>query len=256
MSNQNNGYIFSEHHQGVGTIEFHHPKGNSMPAHLLEELARAIKTASHDPEVRVIILRSGGSKVFCSGASFDELTAIRTVEEGKAFFMGFAHVLNAMRKCPKFILARVQGHCIGGGVGLAAAADYCLALNSAEIRLSELTIGIGPFVIGPAVERKIGLSAFSQLSIDAQSWRSSEWARRRGLFTETHSTTDTLDEAVQKLARSLAHTSTEAMADMKRMFWHSTDHWDHLLEERAAISGRLVVTEAAQAALAALVKKG
>lgn len=254
MSQTNSGYVFSEHHQGVGTIEFHHPKGNSMPAQLLADLAKAIRSASHDPEVRVIILRSGGSKVFCSGASFDELIAVRNAEEGKAFFSGFAHVLNAMRKCHKFILTRVQGHCIGGGVGIAAASDYCFALSSAEVKLSELSIGIGPFVIGPAVERKIGLSAFSQLAIDANSWRTAEWARRRGLFTETHSSTDSLDEAIQKLARSLALTSPEAMAETKRMFWHGTDHWDHLLEERAAISGRLVLTEAAQAALTALKK--
>ena len=254
MSNAHNGHVTTEHHQGVGTIEFHHPKGNSLPSHLLHDLSRAIHRAAHDPEVRVIVLRSMG-KVFCAGASFDELTAIRTQEEGKAFFLGFANVINAMRKCPKFIVARIHGHCIGGGVGLAAASDYCLAMNHVEIRLSELAIGIGPSVIGPAVERKIGLSAFSQLAIDAHSRRNADWARKRGLFAETHPTEEALDEAVRRLTHSLVHASIESTMEMKHMFWHGTEHWDHLLEERAATSARLLLTEAAQTALAG-VKKG
>lgn len=250
----NTGYVRMDHHGGVGTIEFHHAKGNSLPAYLLKELARAINHAAHDPDMRVIVLRSSG-KVFCAGASFDELMEVRTQEQGKAFFSGFAGVINAMRKCPKFIVARIHGHCIGGGVGLAAASDYCLALDSVEIRLSELAIGIGPSVIGPAVERKIGLSAFSQLAIDAHSRRNAEWARRRGLFAETHPDEETLDEAVRKLTHSLAHASVESTAEMKRMFWHGTEHWDHLLEERAGTSARLLLTEAAQSALAAVKKK-
>ena len=251
MSNYQ-GHVTTEHHQGVGTIEFHHPKGNSLPAHLLQELARAIARAGHDPAIKVIILRSAGDKVFCSGASFDELTVINTPEEGKRFFMGFAQVINAMRKCPKFIIARVQGKCIGGGVGLAAAADYSIATGTADVKLSELAIGIGPFVVGPAVERKLGVSAFSQLAIDASSWRQAEWARKRGLFAETHPDAQAMDESIGKLALSLMHASPEAMAEMKRIFWKGTEDWDQLLEERAAISGRLVVGDFAKAALAAL----
>ena len=251
MSNHQ-GHVTTEHHQGVGTIEFHHPKGNSMPAHLLQELARAIARAGHDPAIKVILLRSTGEKVFCSGASFDELMAITSPEAGKSFFLGFAQVINAMRKCPKFIIARVQGKCIGGGVGLAAAADYCIATESADVKLSELAIGIGPFVVGPAVERKLGLSAFSQLAIDATGWRSAEWARKRGLFAETHPDATAMDESIDKLTLSLMHASPEAMAEMKRVFWEGTDDWDHLLDDRAAISGRLVGSEFAKSALAAL----
>jgi methylglutaconyl-CoA hydratase len=241
--NDANGYVKTEIHQQVGTITFFHPQSNSLPSVLLEELARAVQRAAHDPQILVIVLRSEGEKVFCSGASFDELASIRDEAAGRKFFMGFANVINAMRKCPKFIIGRIQGRCVGGGVGLAAAVDYCIALDKAEIKLSELAVGIGPFVVGPAVERKIGTSAFSQLSIDATQWRNADWARRRGLFAETHPDIESMDEAIGKLAHTLSHSNPEAMAEMKRIFWKGTGEWDSLLAERASISGRLVLSE-------------
>ncbi len=237
------GYVKSEVHQGIDIIEFFHPQSNSLPAILLEELSKAIHRAGHDPSVKVIVLKSGGEKVFCAGASFDELVAIKNAEQGRKFFMGFANVINAMRKCPKFIIAQVQGKCVGGGVGVAAAVDYCIAVEKAEVKLSELAIGIGPFVVGPAVERKIGVSAFSQLAIDATMWRNAEWARRKGLFAEVHSTVEEMEESVRKLALSLTHSNPEAMAEMKKIFWKGTEHWDSYLAERAAISGKLVLSE-------------
>src|SRR5579872_4896628 len=184
------GHVKVERHKGVTTIEFFHPQSNSLPGRLLEELTRQVHGAGNDPETRVIILRSAGEKAFCAGASFDELLSIKDEEEGLLFFSGFAHLINAMRKCPQFIIARIQGKCVGGGVGLAAAADYAFALAGADIKLSELAVGIGPFVVGPAVERKIGLSAFSTLAIDASMWRSAEWARKKGLYAELHEYTE------------------------------------------------------------------
>jgi methylglutaconyl-CoA hydratase len=236
------GYVKTEFHNGITTIEFFHPQSNSLPGKILDELAQAIHRAGNDDDTRVIILRSGGEKVFCSGASFDELVAIQTPEQGLHFFSGFAHVINAMRICPKFIIGRIQGKCVGGGVGLAAAVDYAIATESAEIKLSELAIGIGPFVVGPAVERKIGISAFSQISIDAGMWRNADWAKRKGLFAEIHSSIETMDEAVVRLSHSLMHSNPEAMAEMKKIFWKGTENWDRLLIERAAISGRLVLS--------------
>lgn len=237
------GHVHSETHNGITTIEFFHPQSNSLPGKLLESLALEFHSAANDEDCRVIVLRSAGEKAFCAGASFDELLAIKTEEQGREFFSGFAHVINQMRKCPQLIIARVQGKCVGGGVGLAAAADYCIAIDKAEIKLSELAIGIGPFVVGPAVERKIGASAFSQLAIDAAMWRNAEWAKRKGLFAEVHETFENMDEAVSRLANSLAHSSPEAMAQLKKIFWKGTEHWDTLLPERAAISGRLVLSE-------------
>ncbi|HNF03666.1 MAG TPA: enoyl-CoA hydratase/isomerase family protein, partial [Ferruginibacter sp.] len=180
---------------------------------------------------------------FCSGASFDELISIQTEAEGLTFFSGFAHVINAMRRCPKIIIGRIQGKCVGGGVGLASAVDYAIATDKAEIKLSELAVGIGPFVVGPAVERKIGTSAFSALAIDATNWRNTEWARKKGLFAEVHESIENMDEAVYRLASTLAHSNPAAMAEMKKVFWKGTEHWDQLLPERAAISGRLVLSE-------------
>jgi len=249
------GYVKTEVHNHIATIAFFHPQSNSLPAKLLVELAHEITYAGHNNDVHVIVLQSAGEKAFCAGASFDELTAITTDAEGLAFFSGFAHVINAMRKCNKFVIARIQGKCVGGGVGLAAGADYAIATEAAEIKLSELAIGIGPFVIGPAVERKIGVSAFSQLSIDAQSWRNAEWARRKGLFAELHASVTELDESVAKLANTLSNSNPQAMAEMKAIFWKGTEHWDELLHERAAISGRLVLSEFTREAIAKFKQK-
>lgn len=237
------GYVRSETHNGITTIEFYHPQSNSLPAKILDALANEIHGVANDEDTRVIVLRSAGDKAFCAGASFDELMAISTEEQGKAFFSGFAHVINQMRKCPQLIIARVHGRCVGGGVGLAAAADYCIAYEKAEVKLSELAVGIGPFVVGPAVERKIGTSAFSQLAIDASMWRNSDWARRKGLFSEVHDSIENLDESVRRLSNTLAHSNPEAMSQLKKIFWKGTENWDTLLLERAAISGRLVLSE-------------
>jgi methylglutaconyl-CoA hydratase len=236
-------YVKTEVHKGIALIEFFHPQSNSLPGAVLKELTSAIQHAGTDPNILVVILRSGGEKAFCAGASFDELVTIKNEKEGQAFFSGFANVINAMRKCPKFIIVRVQGKCVGGGVGIAAAADYAIAVEGADIKLSELAIGIGPFVIGPAVERKMGVSSYSQLSIDAGSWRNADWARRKGLYAELHQTVEAMDESIEKLANTLSHSSPEAMNEMKKVFWKGTEHWDELLIERTKISGRLVLSE-------------
>lgn len=243
------GYVKSVRHGQCLTIEFFHPKSNSLPGTLLMELGFQIHAAGLDEEVRVILLRSAGENAFCAGASFEELGSIKTAGEGEDFFNGFAHVINSMRKCPKFIIARVQGKCVGGGVGLVAAADYAIALTGAEIRLSELSLGIGPFVIGPVMERKIGLSAFSQLAIDANSWRTAEWAKSRGFYSEVHATKEVMDESIYRLQNYLSHSSPDAMKEMKKMFWEGTSHWDQLLAERAKISGKLVISEFARKAI-------
>ena len=243
-------YVKTELHKGVASIEFFHPQSNSLPAKVLYDLAAAITHAGEDPNVTVIILRSAGEKAFCAGASFDELVAIQNEQEGLEFFSGFAHVINAMRTCPKFIIGRIHGKCVGGGVGLAAAVDYAIAVEAAEVKLSELAVGIGPFVVGPAVERKIGTAAFSALAIDASNCRNAEWAKRKGLFAEVHENIGNMDEAVQRLAHHLSHSSPEAMAEMKKIFWKGTEHWDKLLLERAAISGRLVLSEFTRNAIA------
>lgn len=236
-------YVKSEFHHGITYVEFFHPQSNSLPGKILEELAQLIHGAGNDVETKVIVLRSAGERAFCAGASFDELVAIQNKEQGLEFFSGFAHVINAIRICPKLVIGRIHGKCVGGGVGLAAAVDYAIATQAAEVKLSELAVGIGPFVVGPAVERKIGTSAFLQLAIDAGSWRSAEWARKRGLFAELYETTEEMDEALRRLTGTLVHSSPEAMAEMKKIFWKGTEHWDKLLPERAAISGRLVLSD-------------
>ena len=237
-----NGYVTSETHKGITSIEFFHPQSNSLPHRILEDLATEIHDAGLENDTKVIVLRSAGEKAFCAGASFDELKRIENEKKGFEFFSGFANVINAMRKCPKLILGRIHGRCVGGGVGLAAAADYAIAAEGADIKLSELSIGIGPFVVGPAVQRKIGLSSFSQLAIDASMWRNADWARRKGLYSELHSSIENMDESISRLASQLAHSNPKAMAEMKKIFWQGTEDWDELLARRAEISGRLVLS--------------
>ncbi len=248
-------YVKSETHQGITTIEFFHPQSNSLPGKILEELAKEIDIAGTHNETNVIILKSAGDKTFCSGASFDELMAIKNETEGLQFFSGFAHVINAMRKCPKLIIGRIQGKCVGGGVGLAASVDYAIATNKADVKLSELAVGIGPFVVGPAVERKIGTAAFSALAIDATMWRNSDWAMLKGLFSEVHESIENMDEAIFKLSNTLANSSPQAMAEMKKIFWKDTAHWDDLLIERAKISGKLVLSDFTKQAIEKFKKK-
>lgn len=229
--------------QGIATITFFHPHHNSLPGAVLNDLANTITKVGEDAQVKVVVLQSEGDRTFCAGASFDELLAIENKEQGLTFFSGFAKVINACRKSPKIILGRVQGKAVGGGVGVAAATDYCFATKHAAVKLSELAIGIGPFVVGPAVERKIGLSAFSQLSLDAGEFRSAAWAKEKGLYAAVFETTEELDAAVQAFAAKLATYNPEALQAMKQVFWEGTEHWDQLLVERAGISGTLVLSD-------------
>lgn len=244
-----NPYVTSQTDNNITTIEFFHPQSNSLPGVILNLLAQTIRQAGEEKKSSVVVLRSAGIKAFCAGASFDELVQIQNEAEGHEFFRGFAKVINAMRTCPKLIIARIQGRCVGGGVGLASAADYAIAVKGSDIKLSELAVGIGPFVVGPAVERKIGTSPFSTLAIDAAGWRSSDWAFAHGLFSELHETIEEVDDAVMKLSNTLSNTSPDAMSELKKIFWSGTDHWDILLNERASISGRLILSEYSKQAI-------
>ena len=235
---------------GVATIEFFHPMSNSLPGQLLSKLTEAINKAGKDDAVRVILLKSSGDRAFCAGASFDELSSIENLEEGKQFFSGFANVINAARKCPKLIIGRVQGKAVGGGVGLASAVDICFATKYASVKLSELAVGIGPFVVGPAVARKIGISAMSMLAINATEWYTAEWAREQGIYPDIFDSAEEMDEAIKKLSDQLSRSNPEAMVMLKKTFWEGTENWDELLSERAAISGKLVLSDFTRNAIA------
>jgi len=235
------GKVTSLNHDKICRISFYHPKRNSLPSSLLNELAETITNAGNNEDVIVIVLQSEGEKAFCAGASFDELIAISDFETGENFFMGFAKVINAMRKSPKFIITRVQGKVVGGGVGIVAASDYSFAAENASAKLSELALGIGPFVVGPAVERKIGKSAFSEMSIDFE-WKASRWCEQKGLFNKVFPSIDEMDKAVNELSASLSKGSPDAMKELKKVLWEGTEDWDSLLENRAEISGNLVLS--------------
>ncbi len=235
---------------GLAEITFFHPKHNSLPSNLLVELADTITKAGQDDSIQVIILKSAGNRTFCAGASFDELISLDDFPTGKQFFMGFANVINACRKCPKLIIGRVQGKSVGGGVGLASSVDYCLATKYAAVKLSELNVGIGPFVVGPAVTRKVGLSAMSQMTINANEFYSAEWAKSKGLYADVLESAEELDEAVMKLADYLLSTNPEAQSLLKGVFWEGCENWDELLEQRAEMSGKLVLSDYTKKALA------
>ena len=239
----------------IASIEFHHPLSNSLPGKVLQELANTITELGTNDEIIVIILKSAGERAFCAGASFDELMSIDDLETGKVFFSGFANVINAARKCPKLIIGRVQGKAVGGGVGMAAAVDYCMATKFASIKLSELAVGIGPFVVGPAVAHKIGTAAMSQLAINATQWQTAQWAKEKGLYSEIFDTVEAMDESISTLANTLAKSNPEAMQMLKKVFWQGTSHWDELLIDRAAMSGKLVLSEFTRNAINKFKKK-
>ena len=237
------GDVFISIHNKIATIEFYHPLSNSLPGKVLAKLAHTITEAGQNDEVSVIVLKSSGERAFCGGASFDELISIQDLNEGKVFFSGFANVINAMRKCPKLIIGRVQGKAVGGGVGLASSVDYCFATKFASVKLSELAVGIGPFVVGPAVERKASLSGMSAMAINASEFFDAQWAREKGIYTDVFDSVEEMDAAIQALAEKLASSNPEAMKELKTVFWSGTEHWDDLLVERAAISGTLVLSD-------------
>lgn len=253
------GYVKSEVNDGIATVTFHHPKSNSLPGHILRGMADAITTCGKDASVRVIVLRSDGDKAFCAGASFDELVSIDDAKTGLEFFSGFAHVINAIRKAPVLVIGRIHAHTVGGGVGLACAVDIAYAHEKASARLSELAIGIGPFVVGPAVERKVGTGTFGLLSASPALRREADWCVTRGMYAETFPTMEALDARIDAHTKELAAYSPEAMAELKKVMWKGTEDWDQLLIERAKISGRLVLSDFTREAIAkfkATVAKG
>jgi methylglutaconyl-CoA hydratase len=243
-------YVTATLLNGINTIEFFHPQSNSLPASVLQQLATTITIAGNDAGTKVIILKSAGDRTFCAGASFDELMAVQNEAEGLAFFSGFANVINAMRLCPKLIIACVQGKAIGGGVGIACSADYTLATQYADVKLSELAVGIGPFVVGPAVERKIGTQAAYELAIDATNFRTANWAKEKGMYANVFATIEAMHQAANELAATLANSNPDAMAQIKIAFWAGTEHWDVLLINRAKISGSLVLSAFTKNAIA------
>jgi methylglutaconyl-CoA hydratase len=243
------GFVNAEVADGICTVTFFHPASNSLPGSILSKLAKTIHSAGVDIDTRVIVLKSSGERAFCAGASFDELLALKNESEGLEFFSGFANVINAIRTCPKFVIGRVQGKAVGGGVGLAAAVDHCFATKHASVKLSELAIGIGPFVVGPAIERKVGTSGFSQLSIDATSWKTASWAAQYGLYADVFDNTEEMDGAVNRLATQLASSSPEAMQELKKVLWKDTDDWDDTLKALAQISGRLILGDFSKQAI-------
>lgn len=236
------GRVQSETADGVATITFSHPKSNSLPGKLLAELAAKIADAGADNAVRVIVLRSEGHGAFCAGASFAELQAIADAEGGKRFFMGFVNLILAMIRAPKFVVTRVHGKAVGGGVGIVSASDYAIAVKGASLKLSELAVGLGPFIVGLPIQKKMGMGPFSAMSIDAD-WREAEWGQRHGLYAEVHGDVAAMDAALEKRVQMLASSNPEAMAQLKKVFWEGTEDWAQQLESRAAMSGTLVLSD-------------
>ena len=244
-----NGTLLTTIENKIATVQFGHPASNSFPRVLLDRLTNEFTFLSDNPEISVIVLKSEGNKTFCAGASFDELLAVSTLEEGTRFFSGFANLINAMRNCKKIIIGHIQGKAVGGGVGIAAACDYALATTESAVKLSELAIGIGPFVIEPAVSRKIGKMAMSEMTLAAHEWKTAAWAHQKGLYAKVLLTQEELDIEVSDFAKKLANYNPEALAEMKKVFWEGTSHWDKLLKERASISGKLVLSDFTKNAL-------
>jgi len=255
MDKTQQGYVKTTLENGLATITFFHPAHNSLPSRLLAELSQTILEYGAREDVILILLQSGGDRTFCAGASFDELVAIDNELNGKKFFMGFANVINAIRSCGKIVIGRVQGKAVGGGVGLASAVDYCIATRFASVKLSELAVGIGPFVIGPAVQRKTSLSAFSQMALNATAWQTADWARQKGLYHEVFDTAESMDDYISTFTSTLLEMNPQALSQLKEVFWQGTEHWDDLLERRAEMSGILVLSKFSKETIAGFLNK-
>ena len=234
---------------GIATISFFHPEQNSLPTIVLRSLIKTINLLSNDSGILVIILKSDGRGTFCAGANFTEMLEINDSISGYKYFNGFADLINTMRLCPKLIIVRVQGKSVGGGVGLLAAGDYCMATKDAAIKLSDFNIGIGPFVIEPAIERKIGRSNMAQLTIDATSFYSPAWALDKSLYNAVYDDIKSLDIAVQDFAVKISNFNPIAVTKMKEIFWKGTEDWGLLLSERAYLSGKFVLSPYTKKAL-------
>lgn len=246
---QNSGTLQINHKNNVAEIMFYHPASNSMPSYLLEQLAQEIEKLNKNEDCQILVVKSQGEKTFCAGASFDELLAIETLEQGTYFFSGFAKVINALRKSNKFVIGSIQGKAVGGGVGIISACDYSIATQNASVKLSELSIGIGPFVIEPAVTRKIGLQALSQMTLEAEQWKTAQWALENKLYNKLVDSIENLEIETQKFAQKLASYNPQAIKEMKKVLWQNTQHWETLLFERAQISGNLVLSSFTKKAL-------
>ncbi len=249
MATRTNGSLYVKTENGIGSITFGHPLSNSLPGELLQRIAKGIDELGNDPSTKVILIQSEGEKAFCAGAALNELIALENETQGEAFFMGFANIINAIRTCPKFVVARVQGKTVGGGVGIIGACDYVFATENASVKLSEISIGIGPFVIEPTLSRKIGVAATGQLSIDATHWQNAYWAKDKGLFAQVFENTKEMDKSLYELLEKLASYNPNAMSALKESLWKGTEHWDTLLKERAKLSGSLVLSNETQKAL-------
>ena len=253
-TSRENGSLYTSIQGKIATVEFGHPASNSFPSELLDRLTNELKSLGANDEVSVIVLKSEGERAFCAGASFNELIAIDNYEDGIRFFSGFANVINAMRSCGKIIIGRIQGKAVGGGVGLVSACDYALATGAASVKLSELTIGIGPYVIAPAVQRKVGVAAFSELTIDATSWKNAYWAKEKGLYARVFESISELDDEIDNLSNKLGSYNPDALSELKKILWEDTEDWGQLLLDRARITGKLVLSEFTKNALAKFAK--
>ncbi|TKD65206.1 enoyl-CoA hydratase/isomerase family protein [Flavobacterium sp. ASW18X] len=249
-TDRQNGSLYTHIENKLATIEFGHPASNSFVSELLDRLAKTFNDLAVNAEVSVILLKSEGERAFCAGASFDELVAVSNLTEGRAFFGGFAKVLNAMRSCQKPIIGRVQGKTVGGGVGLVSACDYVMATEAAAIKLSEISIGIGPFVIAPAVERKMGKAALAELTFAPTEWKNAYWAKEKGLYAKVFDSIPEMDQALDHYTHQLSQYNPEALSAMKQVLWQGTEDWDELLTARAELSGRLALSENTKKALA------
>lgn len=238
-------FVTSQIENQISTITFGTPKSNSLPGEILEKLAKTILEEGAKPEVKIILLKSEGEKAFCAGASFDELLEIKDLETSKKFFGGFAKVLNAMRTCGKIVVVRVQGKTTGGGVGITCAADYCFATENASLALTEINLEIGPFVISPFVERKVGKSQMIAMSLDAE-FRDANWAVQHNVYNKIFSTISEMDEEIEKFLNRLSTKNHKVLAKIKELSWEGTEHFGEILPEKINISANLVLEDSAK----------
>lgn len=201
----------------VATVTLNRPDmRNAFNETAIAEITGAFRALGNAQEVRAVVLAANGT-AFCAGADLNWMKKMAgyTREENLADATQLADMLRTIHACPKPVVARVQGDCYAGGMGLVAACDIAIAAETVNFCLSEVKLGLIPATISPYVIRAMGESAARRYFLTAERFSAQE-ALRIG-FIHQVATPDGLDAAVADIVRSLSANSPHAMREAKRL---------------------------------------
>jgi methylglutaconyl-CoA hydratase len=202
----------------VGTITLNLPEvRNAFNETAIAEITQAFRELGADGGIRVIILAARGP-AFCAGADLNWMKKMAgyTHEENRADAAQLAEMLRAVYTCPKPVVAKVQGDCYAGGMGLVAACDIAIAMEKANFCLSEVKLGLIPATISPYVIKAMGENAARRYFLTAERFSAQE-AKRIGFLHEVVADDAALDSIVDETVKALVANSPNAVKEAKRL---------------------------------------